>query len=185
MKCSALFTISLALFSAAAVLAQSGSDRSSTGSDLERPSVAKSQDMSGPASNDSTLNVSSINSPPAAQPQEEEESSDSVPFYITAPSSKAEYTKGSTVTIEWINGIDEPFKIKILGGNNPTSMQPTKFSFTAQGMTGEYKWTVPEGISYGTYAFNFVFANKVGGKAVTQESYSEQFKIVPAGQASS
>lgn len=94
MKCTALLTVSLALFSAAAVLAQSTSNQDSTGSSLARPAETKPQDVSGPAVNNAPSSGSSTGAASAGQP-EEDDSSDSTPFFITAPAG-ATFTKGST-----------------------------------------------------------------------------------------
>lgn len=173
MKCTALLTVSLALFSAASVLAQSSYSQGSTGNSLVRPAETKPQEVSSPAVNGAPSGGSSGTAASAGQSDED----DSVPFTITKPNGGT-FKKGETITIEWINGIDENFKIKLLAGSDPKAMQPTKVKFFARGLDGKYEWTIPETLSDGTYAINFVFANNAGGKTVEQESYSEQFKIV-------
>ncbi|KAI8646894.1 hypothetical protein BD408DRAFT_479591 [Parasitella parasitica] len=98
-------------------------------------------------------------------------------FYITAPLQQNTFNAGGVLTTQWKNGEPGPFKIELLQGTDPASMQDANVAFkNTDGSTGSYKWEIPKDFAAGTYALHFVFKDG--------ESYSPQFKIT-SGKADS
>ncbi|KAG2201357.1 hypothetical protein INT47_001445 [Mucor saturninus] len=99
-----------------------------------------------------------------------------VTFLITSPTKSDTLVKGTTTTIQWINGVEGPFTINVLTGKSAASMQRTSVSLKADGSTGSLDWTVDKRLPAGTYSFQFVYTSN-GQRQVT---YSDQFQIANA-----
>ncbi|KAI9487893.1 MAG: hypothetical protein EXX96DRAFT_615641 [Benjaminiella poitrasii] len=99
----------------------------------------------------------------------------STPFYLTNPIIGSSFEAGNTVTLTWINGIDEEATVSLLTGTSSATMNPTGVTFTIQGTDEEYDWTVPDDLPQNaTFAFKIDYKDSNGASAST---YSSAFTI--------
>ncbi|KAI8877943.1 hypothetical protein K501DRAFT_337089 [Backusella circina FSU 941] len=99
----------------------------------------------------------------------------STPFYITSPISGTTYKAGSTITLKWINGINETATVELITGTTSSAMKSTSSSFSINGADGEQTWKVPSDLPQNaTFAFmiHYTDANKA-----LQTSFSSPFAI--------
>ncbi|GAA5811005.1 hypothetical protein MFLAVUS_004434 [Mucor flavus] len=100
----------------------------------------------------------------------------STPFYITHPLQGDSFKAGSTVTIEWKNGVDKAAKVALLTGTTDTTMKYTNVSFTVDGSKGEYDWKVPSDLPQNaTFSLKIDFVDPATKAAGT--SYSAPFAL--------
>ncbi|GAA5795364.1 hypothetical protein HPULCUR_000720 [Helicostylum pulchrum] len=100
----------------------------------------------------------------------------STPFYITHPLQGDSFKAGSTVTIEWKNGVDKAAKIALLTGTSDATMKYTGVAFTVDGSKGEYDWKVPSDLPQNaTFSLKIDFVDPATKAAGT--SYSAPFAL--------
>lgn len=63
------------------------------------------------------------------------------------------------ILLEWSNGIEGPFLIRLITGKTSATMVPTSIKLRGEGTKGFYDWTVAKGLTDGSYAFQFTFKN--------------------------
>ncbi|KAG2236768.1 hypothetical protein BDF21DRAFT_429920 [Thamnidium elegans] len=100
----------------------------------------------------------------------------STPFYITHPLQGDSFKAGSTVTIEWKNGVDKAAKVALLTGTSDATMKYTGVAFTIDGSKGEYDWKVPSDLPQNaTFSLKIDFVDPTTKAAGT--SYSAPFSL--------
>ncbi|KAG2231997.1 hypothetical protein INT48_004807 [Thamnidium elegans] len=114
------------------------------------------------ATSDVIQGTSPVSKQDTSPTQDEYVSSDFTPFFVESPEEGDIYVTGQVAKIEWINGVDGPFLIRVLTGKIAKSMQPTNVTLRGDGPKGYYDWTVPGYLHDGTYALQFSY--KIQGK---------------------
>ncbi|KAI7892774.1 uncharacterized protein EV154DRAFT_504066 [Mucor mucedo] len=99
-----------------------------------------------------------------------------VPFYITHPLQGDSFKAGSTVTIEWKNGVAGSTKVALLTGVNAASMSSTGVTFNVEGSAEEYDWKVPTDLPQNaTFSLQISYVDPTTKAAAT--SYSAAFTL--------